>query len=291
MTNSLNHYLQLWNLSNPEPLSQTPRGDVYAVDQNGEKVVLKLFTAEGAEDESEGTLALRYFDGQGAVRLLAHDGNAQLQEYAGDEELTQWVWRGDDLEAAQTIADVLNKLHRPQPDVPVPPLRNLRLRFRSLFEKAKRDQAVGESSIYVRGARAAEYLLSTPQDECVLHGDIQHHNIRRHPVRGWLAYDPKGLYGERSYDAANTLCNPSNARERVLSEDRFLQVSQVLANGMGVHVTRLRTFGFAYACLSASWFGDDGDLDRPPLTDNDSDAKLQILAVAHNAERHIDINA
>jgi len=100
-------------------------------------------------------------------------------------------------------------------------------------------------------------------------------------VRGWLAYDPKGLYGERTYDAANTLCNPSNARERVMSEERMLQVSQVLADGMGIKVERLRTFVFAYACLSASWFGD---------ADN-SDVKLQVLTVAHNAERHVDFSA
>lgn len=276
---ALNRYLNLWNLTDPELLAQSPRGDVYAVYRNGEKVVLKLLTPEGAEDETEGVLALQLFDGHGAVRLLAHDENAHLLEYAGDEELAQMVWRGDDLQATQIIADVLNKLHRPRPYVPQ--LRTLRRRFRSLFEQAARDQAAGENSIYVRGARAAEYLLSTPQHECVLHGDIQHHNIRRHPVRGWLAYDPKGLYGERTYDAANTLCNPSNARERVMSEERMLQVSQVLADGMGIKVERLRTFVFAYACLSASWFGD---------ADN-SDVKLQVLTVAHNAERHVDFSA
>ncbi len=278
MPDNLDHYLQLWHLRDPEPLAQSPRGHVYAVHQNGAKVVLKLLTPDGAEDENDGALALRYFDGHGAVRLLACDEQAHLLEYAGDEELAQWVWRGDDLPAAEVIAGVLNKLHRAQPDVTAPRLRTLRTRFRALFEKAAR---VGESSIYVRGARAAERLLASPQEECVLHGDIQHHNIRRHPARGWLAYDPKGLYGERSYDAANTLCNPSHARERVMSEDRLLHVSQVLADGMGVQVDRLRAFVFAYACLSAAWFGDD----------DASDVKHQILTVARHAERYADFSA
>lgn len=266
---------------------------MYAVYRNTEKVVLKLLTPEGAEDESEGVIALQYFDGQGAVRLLAHDDTAHLLEYAGDQELAQLVWSGDDLAAAEIIAGLLNKLHRPQPDMPTPQLRTLRFRFRSLFEQAARDEAAGNSSIYMRGARAAEYLLSNPQNECVLHGDIQHHNIRLHPVRGWLAYDPKGLYGERTYDAANTVCNPSNARERVMSEERLLQVTQVLADGMGVRVGRLRTFVFAYACLSASWFDDydDSDVKHQTLTENDSDEKLQILTVARNAEPHVDFSA
>jgi streptomycin 6-kinase len=294
VTNNLNYYLRLWNLSDPELLAQSPRSDVYSAYQNAEKVVLKLLTPIGAEDENDGTVALRHFDGHGAVRLLAHDEGAHLLEYAGDEELAQMVWRGDDLAAAEVIAEVLNKLHRAQPDVPAPHLRTLRQRFRELFRKAARDEAAGESSIYVRGARAAEHLLAHPRDECVLHGDIQHHNIRLHPVRGWLAYDPKGLYGERTYDAANTLCNPSNARERVMSEERLLRVTQVLADGMGVHVGRLRAFVFAYACLSAAWFGDedDGDVKHQLLSDkDDGDAKHQILTVARNAERHVDFSA
>ena len=161
--------------------------------QNNEKVVLKLLTPIGVEDEADAVVALRYFDGHGAVRLLAHDDRAHLLEYAGDEELAQMVSRGDDLAAAAIIAGVLNKLHRPQPAVPTPDLRTLRQRFRSLFSTAVQDEAAGEESIYVRGARVAQQLLANPQHECVLHGDIQHHNIRLHPVRGWLAYDPKGL--------------------------------------------------------------------------------------------------
>lgn len=276
MTDRLTHYLRLWNLSDPKLLAQTPTSTVYTVHRAGETAVLKVLTPVGAEDEYGGAAALRHFDGHGAVRLLAHDDGAHLLEYAEGEELAQMVARGDDLPAAAIIADVLNRLHRPQPAAPVPQVQTLRRRFRSLFQTAVRDAAAGITSIYVRGARAAEYLLGQPQDECVLHGDIHHHNIRLHRRRGWLAFDPKGLYGERSYDAANTLCNPANARDRVMSEDRLLQVSQALADGMGVDVGRLRTFVFAHACLSASW------PDKP----DGSDIQDWFLTVARNAERH-----
>jgi streptomycin 6-kinase len=278
MTNNLTHYLRLWNLKNPELLAQTPTSHVYTALRSGERVVLKLLTPIGVEDEYGAVVALRYFDGHGAVRLLAQDDQAHLLEYAGDEELAQMVYRGEDLGAALVIGEVLNKLHRPRPAGPVPQLQTLRQRFDSLFRTAARDKAAGKESIYVRGAQVAERLLSNPQDECVLHGDIQHHNIRLHPLRGWLAYDPKGLYGERSFDAGNALCNPANARERVLSEERLLQVSQVLAETMGVQLGRLRSFVFAYACLSASW------PDKP----EGSEIKDWFLTVARNAERHVD---
>lgn len=258
-------------------MARSLRGDVYTVHQNSEKVVLKLFTPIGAEDEADGAIALRYFDGHGAVRLLASDDQAHLLEYAGDEELANMVSRGDDLAATAVIAEVLNKLHCPQPDVPTPQLRTLHQRFGSLFSRAVQDEAAGESSIYVRGARVARYLLANPQDQCVLHGDIQHHNIRLHPKRGWLAYDPKGLYGERSYDTSNALCNPSTARDRVMSAERLLQMSQVLADNIGLSVGRLRAFVFAYACLSASW------PDKP----EGSEVQQWFLTVAQNAERHV----
>ena len=157
----LNYYLRLWNLSDPKPLAHSPRGAVYTVVQNNEKVVLKLLTPIGVEDEADAVVALRYFDGHGAVRLLAHDDRAHLLEYAGDEELAQMVSRGDDLAAAAIIAGVLNKLHRPQPAVPTPALRTLRQRFRSLFSTAVQDEAAGKESIYVRGARVAQHLLAT----------------------------------------------------------------------------------------------------------------------------------
>lgn len=279
MIHTLNHYLRLWKLAEPELLARTPTSHVYSVTRGGERMVLKLLTPVGAEDESGAVVALRYFDGHGAVRLLGFDEGAHLLEYAGDEELAQMVSRGDDLAAAEVIAGVLNRLHRPRPGTPRPPLQPLRRRFSSLFSTAARDQAAGKESIYVRGARVAAQLLAKPQDECVLHGDIQHHNIRFQPARGWLAYDPKGLYGERSYDAANTLCNPANARERVMSEERLLRVSQVLADKMGAPVGRLRAFVFAHACLSASW------PDKP----EGSEISRWFLTVARNAEGHVDL--
>lgn len=277
MTAHLDYYVKLWNLRAPQPLAHSPRGDVYTAQLNSKKVVLKLLTAEGAADEAAGVAALHYFDGHGAIRVLAYDQHAHLLEYAGDEELASVVTRGDDMAAAAAIADVLNQLHRPQPGKPAPQLRTLQQRFRSLFDRAAQDEAVGDELIYVRGARVARHLLAAPQNECVLHGDIQHHNIRLHPVRGWLAYDPNGLYGERLYDVGNALCNPSTARDLVMSEDRFLRVSQVLADRMNANLGKLRAFAFAFACLSASW------PDKP----EGSEVQQWFLTVAGNAERHV----
>ena len=253
----LNHYLETWRLSEPHLLAETHTSYVYTVNSGGETAVLKLLKPH-ADEEQNGAVALMHFNGQGAVRLLRHDSNAHLLEYAGGDDLVSMVARGDDAKAAGIIADVLTQLHAVPVDVPPPGLTPLRRWFRALFNQAERERDKGADSVYIRAATVAEKLLSAPQDERVLHGDIHHENIRYRDGRGWLAFDPKGLYGERTYDAANTLCNPINMPDVVEDETRLLTISGFLAKRLHFDHARLLAFVFAYACLSASWWLNDG---------------------------------
>jgi streptomycin 6-kinase len=252
----LNHYLEAWELSAPHLLAETHTSHVYTVDVQGETAVLKLLKSH-ADEEQNGAVALMHFNGQGAVRLLRHEPNAHLLEYAGGNNLVGMVARGDDAQAAGVIADVLTQLHAVPVDVLPQGLTPLRRWFAALFNQANSERDKGTDSIYVRAAAVAEKLLSTPQDERVLHGDIHHENIRYRDGRGWLAFDPKGLYGERTYDVANTLCNPINMPDVVENETRLLSISGLLAERLHLDHGRLLAFIFAYTCLSASWFLED----------------------------------
>jgi streptomycin 6-kinase len=253
MSTNLNDYLRAWNLSDPQHLAQTPTSHVYIVTSEGVRAILKLLTPIGVQDEKNGAIALRYWGGQGAVHLLREDEGAHLLEYASGENLTELVKRGEDKKATAIIASVLNQLHainvQPHPHGLTP----LNQRFESLFNKAKTDQRQGIDSIYVRAARVAEELLAHPREVRVLHGDIHHYNIRLHPQRGWLAFDPKGLIGERTYDAANTLCNP-DMPELVENEARLLRNTTILAEKIDSDFSRLLAFVYVYACLNSSWY-------------------------------------
>jgi len=254
---NLQHYLTLWNLSEPHPLAETPTSHVYTVAANDETVVLKLLTPLGADDESSGAVALRCYDGHGAVRLLRHDEGAHLLEYAAGHDLVPLVKRGDDAQATAIIADVLSRLHSAGKAAPPDDLVPLRRWSRALFNKAARDAHLGDDSIFVRAARLADGLLADPRDVCILHGDIHHENIRHSP-RGWLAIDPKGLYGERTYDTANTLCNPLGMPDLVENAARFRATASILAETLSLDLPRVFAFAFFYACLSACWSLDDG---------------------------------
>ena len=246
----LTYYLSKWRLANPQILTQTLTSHIYIVMHDSETAILKLLAASEKE-EQRGAAALHHFDGRGAVRLLRYDEGAQLIEYAAGDELVTLVKRGEDEAATRIIAQVMKQLHSiPLANARLDSLLGLDHWFERLFDKAEADRQAGIASIYVRSALLAKRLLADPRDVRVLHGDIHHYNIRQ-SSRGWIAFDPKGLYGERTYDCANTLCNPVMP-ELVHNETRLLTNAAILAETLEIDLSRVLAFTYAYACLNAS---------------------------------------
>ena len=252
----LNYYLAAWRLSNPQLITQTHTSHLYTVVHEHETVVLKLLSA-GETKEQTGALALRYFKGRGAVRLLRDDDGAHLLEYAAGPELVTLVEHGEDENATRIIAQVIKHLHSVPQDAPRDGLVVLDRWFGDLFSTAAADRQAGRDSMYVRGAAVAERLLADQREVRVLHGDIHHYNIRQ-SARGWLAFDPKGLVGERTYDCANTLCNPGMP-ELVHNEARLLTNAAILADTLAIELPRLLAFTYAYTCLNASSWAQRSD--------------------------------
>jgi streptomycin 6-kinase len=277
---NLNETLAAWGLSNPQMLKQTMTSQIYTVTYGTEIAILKLLSPSETE-EKRGAAALRYFDGHGAVRLLRSDDCAQLMEYAPGDELVTLVESGQDEEATRVIPQVIQQLHGVPQDRPIDGLVRLDDWFGALFRQGAADRRTGRESIYVRGAALAESLLADPQDVRVLHGDIQHYNIRQ-SARGWLAFDPKGLVGERTYDCANTLCNPVMP-ELVHNETRLLNNAGILAEVLELDMMRVLAFTYAYACLNASWWT------HLKHMENADDIVQWHLKVARIIEPHIEV--
>ncbi|MBD3250973.1 phosphotransferase [Candidatus Uhrbacteria bacterium] len=277
----LNDYLSVWNLSNPQLLTQTMTSHIYTVTYDTKTAVLKLLSPSETE-EQRGAVALRYFDGRGAVRLLRYDEGAHLLEYAAGDELVTLVERGEDENATRIIAQVIKQLHSVLQDPPRAGLVTLDRWFGALFTKATADRQAGTESIYVRSASLAERLLADQREVRVLHGDIHHRNIRQ-SSRGWLTFDPKGVVGERTYDCANTLCNPVMP-ELVHNEPRLLTNAAILADMLALDLPRVLAFTYAYACLNASWW-------RTLLIDQEGaeDIVQWHLKVATLIEPHIEL--
>jgi streptomycin 6-kinase len=248
-------YLCRWDLApDGEPII-TASGRLLPVRQNGVAAMLKIASVD--EEKSGGAL-LVWWNGDGAARVLTHDGDAILLERAeGRRSLAEWARNGRDDEASEIICGVVARLHTPRSSPP-PALFPLPLWFRALGPAAAK-----HGGILVQAAATARELLAAPREVVPLHGDIHHDNVLAFGLRGWLAIDPKGLLGERGYDYANIFCNPD--RETACAPARLARQATVIAKASGLERKRLLQWVLAYAGLSAAWFIDDGESPDLPL--------------------------
>ncbi len=204
-----------------------------------------------AEEEKRAAGVMAWWNGDGAARVLAHDGDALLLERAeGNASLAQFARSGRDDDATRIICSVVERLHSHAGEPP-PGLTPLSDWFQDLDASAK-----ARGGVFAVCATAAKELLAKPRDVRVLHGDIHHSNILDFGDRGWLATDPKGLIGERGFDYANLFCNPD--LETAVTPERFMRRVELVAEVAGLERERLLKWILAWAGLSATWHLEDG---------------------------------
>lgn len=211
------------------------------------------------DEERRGGHLMRWWDGQGAAPVLAYTEDAVLIERARNQfHLADFARSGRDDEASYIICATTATLHlpraRPKPVDLVP----LERWFEPLFPAARAHGGVLE-----RAASVAAELLAVQQEMTVLHGDIHHGNILDFGPRGWLAIDPKGLLGERTFDYANILCNPD--QQSATKPGRLSRQVGLIASVAHLEPKRLLAWVAAWAGLSAAFLIEDGFLPDPAL--------------------------
>lgn len=238
------HYLTRWNLiADGEPIS-TRNSDLQPVRRSGAPAVLKIARTDA---ERRGAQVMEYWDGQGAARVLERDDDALLLERAmGPLSLARMVHRGHDDEATRILCAVASRLHAPRAR-PLPVgLIALAQWFAPLAPVAS-----AHGGVLAPAAAAARELLAAPRELVVLHGDLHHDNVLDAEARGWIAIDPRCLYGERGFDFANLLRNPDVAP--ALAPGRLARQVDVVAAAARLERRRLLQWVLAYAGLSAAW--------------------------------------
>jgi streptomycin 6-kinase len=242
-------YLARWNLvADGEPVS-TPSSLLLPVRQRGQPAMLKIAREE---EERRGGRAMVWWDGDGAARVLAHDDHALLLERAtGPRRLVAMVAAGNDDEASRILCAVATRLHAPR-RAPPPELVPLSRWFEALGPAAR-----AHGGILAEADTAARELLAMPREVVTLHGDIHHGNVLDAGARGWVAIDPKGLLGERTFDFVNILRNPDATT--ALAAGRFGHQVDVVADAAALDRHWLLKWTLAFAGLSASWHLADGE--------------------------------
>jgi streptomycin 6-kinase len=256
-------YLTRWRLVPDGNPIITPGSSLLPVRMGETPAMLKV--ARDAE-EKFGGLLLKWWDGQGAAQVFAHEDDALLMERAeGPASLADMARDrapgGGDDEASRLICVVVARLHAPTRGThSLPDLVPLVHWFTQLGPAAAR-----HGGILTACAAIASELLASERDVVPLHGDIHHGNILDFGSRGWLAIDPKGFIGECAFDYANLFCNPEAAV--ALAPGRLARQVDVVAEAAGLARQRLLKWIMAYAGLSAAWFLGDGEWEpaRTPL--------------------------
>lgn len=242
-------YVQRWQLEPDGKAFETHSSLLMPVRYQGAAAMLKIAREQ---EEKFGGLLMCWWQGDGAARVLAwHDDGILLERAQGRLSLAQMVRDGEDRQATAILCQVVARLHAPRAE-PLPELIPLDQWFNSLWPAA---QAHG-GMLRLSASVAAE-LLTSPREQTVLHGDIHHDNVLDFAERGWLAIDPKRLYGERAFDYANIFCNPNYGI--ATDPDIFLCRVEQVCRLAGLDRQRLLRWILAWTGLSAAWFMEDGE--------------------------------
>ena len=172
---------------------------VLPVRRDGEALALKVTWPH--DDMRTEHLALRLWDGDGAVRLVAADPGAGLlllERLDADRDL-----RTLPIDAACARAgELLARLHRPAPESLTAHAAYLaphleRMATRERVPRRIRDRTLG----------LVRELSAAPGPSVVLHADLHYENVLYAADRGWVAIDPKPLRGHPGADLVPLLTN------------------------------------------------------------------------------------
>jgi streptomycin 6-kinase len=217
---------------------------------DGTPAVLKL---QILDEETEGEpVALRLWDGDGAVRLLDHDpdtGTMLLERLDPTRTLGHVE---DSREAVLVLARLLAHLTA----TPAPPgLRRLGDAARGMLERTPR--VLGrvpdpEDRRLVADCAAAVREVADEPGDRLLHWDLHYENVLASDRAPWLAIDPKPLAGDPGFDLLPALDNRYDPGE---TRWRFDAMTDVL----GLDRQRARAWSLGRVLQNCLWNVEDGD--------------------------------
>jgi streptomycin 6-kinase len=235
-------WIERWNLTVAGDRIVT-HSSVLVPALRGEHPVMLKLTQE--PDERCGMAVLAWWRGQGTVEVLEREPGVLLMERpTGSDSLYDRALAGEDQFAIDILIQTARSLHSHQPPDP-PRVPTLTQWFDDLLETSDTRPEV------VEGRRILDRLLSTEREKVMLHGDIHHRNVLQTTDGGWLAIDPKGIYGERTYDYLNIFRNPTTpiATDPARFDSRLDQITRIAQ----LDRRRLLEWIAAFCALSLAW--------------------------------------
>lgn len=226
----------------------------------GVAAVLKVgFPDEDSEHEH---IALRRWNGRGAVRLLAADPHrrATLLERLRDRDLTALP----DVEACEMVAGLYRSIHVPA----LPTLRSLSSyvdRWTVELAAMPRSAQIPRRLVEQAVGLGTELAVDRSVPDRVLHTDLHYANVLAGDRERWLVIDPKPVNGDPHYEIAPMLWN----RWDEISSDVRAGVRRrfwALVDAAEFDEDRSRAWVLVRMAINAMWALQEGRADQLWLT-------------------------
>jgi streptomycin 6-kinase len=250
----LSHCVSAWGLKKVSPFEDLSYNFVAGAEtQTGEAVILKI-GVPNPELATEAE-ALRAYNGNGCVKLLAYDHghSALLIERLVPGKMLHHL--GDNRQESQIAARLMAQLYVPSPGgYAFPSVTD----WTKVFDRVRdsyRPETYGlPFSMIETAQQLAGWLSRTADGEWLLHGDLHHFNILYDQSRGWTVIDPKGVVGDRAFQAARFFCNPipeflSNPDPLALTRQRV----EIISAELEIDQKRILEWAYVDCILGACW--------------------------------------
>ena len=227
----------------------------------GERTVLKL-TFDGDDESEHEALALRHWDGRGAVRMLRADParRALLLERLHTTDLGD-TW---DIEACEVVAGLWSSLHLPS----LPQLRTVTSyveRWVAALGRLPVNGPVPRRMVEQATSLSRDLVADPASSARVIHGDLHYANVLASDRSAWLAIDPKPMNGDPHYEVAPMLWNRTEELAPGTCAAASGDASMPSSTVGGLDEDRARDWVVVREVLNAHWAADGGDTDAVTL--------------------------
>lgn len=234
-------------------------------DSDGTAAVLKVGWPH--EEATEEHLALRFWGGHGAVRLLRADPrrSALLLERLDTVDLTSVPT----LEACGIVAGLYPSLHvEASPEFRT--LSSLCADWSRRLKAIRSDPALPRRYVDKAASLTRELAGDPASDGRIVHSDLHYYNVLKGEREPWLAIDPKPLSGDPAFEVAPLLWNNweevvASGEARATIRERF----ETVVDAAGLDEERAKAWVVVRMMVNAMW-----EIEEPSPDSDEKDGWL-----------------